>query len=63
MIDEQFSENERNLLLHLVLHEAQSGVDELLINLIAKLAGTETVLIARRAYPAPQVEMARDAGG
>jgi hypothetical protein len=61
------TDTERQRLLGLLYREASErlGADEVLINIIAKLTGTDTALIARRAYPAPQVEVEKqtDAGG
>jgi hypothetical protein len=65
MIEEPFTDAERTRLLRLALAEALAQVGDLaLVNLIAKLTGTDTVLVARREYPAPQVELVvPDAGG
>jgi hypothetical protein len=57
MIEEPFDDGERQRLLRLAMAAVpvEHG-DDALTNIIAKLSGVDTVLIARRAYPAPQVE-------
>jgi hypothetical protein len=53
MVEEAFSESERKRLLLLAMSAIpiDRGDDEL-ANIIAKLSGTDTVIVARRAYPA-----------
>lgn len=52
MIEERFSDGERRRLLALCM--AAMPLDRLepeLVGLIAKLSGTDTMIVARRAYP------------
>jgi len=55
MVDEVFTDIERTRLLSLVLAALSGRDDALLVAIVAKLAGTDTVLVARRAYPAGPV--------
>lgn len=50
MIDERFTDQERLLLLGLALREVGPRDPEM-TNIIAKITGVDTVLVARRAYP------------
>lgn len=52
MTDEQFSDSERQRLLRLTMAAVpKTHGDPELTAIIAKLSGTDTVLVARRAYP------------
>jgi hypothetical protein len=57
VIDELLTHAERVRLLRLALNAVPiDNGDRELTNIIAKLSGTDTVLIARRAYPSARVE-------
>jgi len=49
MIEEIFADTERHRLISLVLG-AMAKDDRTLIDILSKLAGTDTVVVARRAY-------------
>lgn len=52
MTEEWFTDRERHLLLGLLHDAVPTGRGDLaLTNIIAKLSGVDTVLVARRAYP------------
>lgn len=53
MIEETFTETERQLLLRLAVSEIPEGqiAAPELLRAVSRLSGTDTVLIARRAYP------------
>ena len=51
MIEEVFTDIERSRLLKLVLASLSQRDDALLVTIAAKLSGTDTVVVARRAYP------------
>jgi hypothetical protein len=53
VIEEAFTEEERRRLLLLCMRAVPAqGGDNVLISIIAKEVGVDTVLVARRAYPA-----------
>jgi hypothetical protein len=57
MIEEPLTEAERRKLLDLVMAAVpREHGDQLLTGLIAKLSGTDTVIVARRAYPSRKPE-------
>jgi hypothetical protein len=60
MIDEPLTDAERRFLLRLAIVATQEVPDPLCgmlaVNLVAKLSGTDTQIIARRAYPAKRYE-------
>jgi hypothetical protein len=56
MIDEPLTDEERRFLLHLAIVAPQEVDAKLRASVVAKLCGTDTVLIARRAYPAKRYE-------
>jgi hypothetical protein len=65
VVEQPFSDAERRRLMRLAL-EATPGFqheDLELANIIMKLTGTDTVLVARRAYAAPEFERVERAGG
>lgn len=52
MIEEPFSDAERRLLVTLVINAVpRDRGDPVLTSIITKLSGTDTVLVAKRAYP------------
>jgi hypothetical protein len=52
MIEERLTDEERRKLLHLVIAAvARNHGDPVLTALVAKLSGTDTVIVAHRAYP------------
>lgn len=53
---EQFSDAERLMLLHLVMDKQLRQPDPALVKIISRLSGTDTVLMARRAYPSRRLE-------
>lgn len=52
MIEERFTIEERRLLMRLAMDAMpQDRSDSQLITILSKLSGTDTVLVAQRAYP------------
>lgn len=52
MTDEPLTEQERRALLGLVIEAfPRNSRDELLLGILSKIGGCDTVLVARRAYP------------